>query len=111
MAPFVEVAVGLGGCVFDDGVLAGAVDAAYFVREVDLCLAVLLLQPFNPDLVEVGVVYVVLTEEAGEDVGREVLQDVQLRESVTTQCSFSGGTYCWNDPDISISVQCDRVDE
>ena len=89
MAPLVEVVIGLGGGVLDDWVLAGSIDAADLVREVDLCFAARLLQPLDPDLVEIGVVYVVLTEEAGEDVGRKVLEDVQLRKSVITQHSFS----------------------
>lgn len=43
------------------------------MRSIDLRFAILFLQPFNPNLMKVGVVYGVLAEEPGEDIGRKVL--------------------------------------
>ena len=77
-APAVECAVGLGGCIFDDGVFPRAVDAADFVRQVDGGFAELLLGPVYEDFVKVGVIDVILANEGGDYIRCEILENVQL---------------------------------
>lgn len=76
MAPLVEVSVGLG--VLQSWVLPRPVDTADFMCEIDLSIAKLLLSPFDPDLVEICVVHVVLADESSENIGSNVLQHVEL---------------------------------
>ena len=84
--PAIEVAVRLGCCVLDDRILARSIDAADFMRKIDLHFAIFLLQPFDPDLMKISVIHIVLTDKCGQYIGREVLQDVQLfRVSVVFQ--------------------------
>lgn len=76
MSPFVEISMGIG--IFDDRVRSRSINAADFVISTYFRVAKCFLCEVAPDGMEIGIVDIALTDECSQEIGGDVLQNVEL---------------------------------